>query len=186
MLLGSSRPHRVVQRLAVRRQASVEQQPRRDRRRPAHRGKVALGQLELVGRLGRHRGAIAEDVTQLVRVEEAELVLLVRLPRDAAVDVGLDDERVGLLREIGLVGPLRRVARVQVEVQAREIRVVHLPARRREEPELVANDRPANRSVDVVRLLERVDLRQPARAQIVGEVVGLERRVRRPSRRRSP
>src|SRR4030095_14267458 len=120
---------------------------------------------------------MAENFTELVGVEETELVLLVRLPGDASVDVRLDYERVRLLREVRVVRPFRGIAGVQGGVETGEVGMVDLPSCRCEVPQLVANDRPADRSVDIVRLLERVHLCQAARTQFVREVVSLERGV---------
>ena len=176
-VVGILTPRGVVQVLAVRRQARIEEDLVRQRRRPPDGDHLAAIQRELADGF-RGGGGIADRVVpRLVVVIEAELVLRSGLPGETPADAGLNGEVVRLLAGIGRVGPPGGVARVQVVVQPGEVVLGDLPARRRIEPQAVGLDRPASRPADVVQPLHLVRSAQSAGLQILAVVVALERIV---------
>jgi hypothetical protein len=104
----------------------IEQQLVRHRRRPVHRGQPAGVELEVVHRLGRDVRAVAEHVTRLMVWKKPNLFFGVACQVRPSVDVRLHDLRVGLLAEVGVEVPLRRIAGVLVVVEVREVGRVHL------------------------------------------------------------
>ena len=83
-----------------------------------------------------------------------------------------------LLALVRVVGPFRGIARVLVDKHAGDILLADLVAVRAEEPQLVTDDRAAERRIDVPQLLDRVRCRQPLGLHLRREVVALERAAR--------
>src|SRR4030095_1578023 len=114
---------------------------------------------------------------RLVVEIDADLVFLRRLPREPRVDAVLLEREEAAPAPVLFVGPFRRGAFVLVVVEARDVVVTHLPARRGVEPELVAKQRTAHRRIDVVRAFHLVGIGKPAVLQFVSEVAALPGRV---------
>src|SRR5262245_34509125 len=95
----------------------------------------AVGVVAAVLALRAHLLLVPEDVQLVARRE-------LRREAGAAVVPGLVVER--LAREVGIVGPLRRVAGVLVVVHVRDVSLVALCARGREEPQAIDLERAAH------------------------------------------
>ena len=137
------------------------------------RSRVCVG----LGRRGGVGGeaAVLAFLTHLLFVpEHVHLVARGELRGDARARVlpRLILER--LAAEIGLIGPLGRIARVPVLVHVHDVVRVPLEAQRAEEPESVARDRTAERVVEVVGLDERIRRREPCGLELVGIVAALQ------------
>ena len=164
-------------------EAGFEEQPVRDRRRPA-RGLHALWTelavtVRFRSRQSRRRRAAercraaARPAHGLFIPRERELVPLRGLPRDARRVVLPLAVVEGRLAEIRSVGPLRRVARVGVVVDVQDVAARPLLADAHVVPELVPQDRAADRRVEVVDVVGRIRCPRTPRLQIGGIVVRL-------------
>ena len=164
-------------------ETGFEEQLVRHRRRPA-RGLDALRTVLAVAvrfrsrqrrrRRTAERGrAGARPAHGLFIPRERELVPLRRLPRDPRRVVLPLAVVVGRFGEIRGVGPLRRVARVVVVVDVQGVAARSLLADAHVVPELVLQDRAADRRVEVVDVVRRVGCPGTPRLQIGGVVVRL-------------
>jgi hypothetical protein len=91
----------------------------------------------------------------------------------AQVHALLIDLEDAALRPVRIRQPLGRVAGVLVLIETGHVALVLLPARREVEPQLVAQQRAADRRVVVVGLLHLVRVGQPLGAEIVVDVGAL-------------
>ncbi len=174
---------------------AFEQQPGRHRRCPGdlgHRVRAILDALERFRRGNRPgeglpgTGAALDAVLAdpLVVREEVELVSLRRLPgqpQGAVLPPAVVDghfEWSAVLAIGGEIRPLGVIAGVQVDPHAGDILVVGLVAERAEEPQLVLDDRAAERGVDVPRLRQGLRRRQALGLQLRRQVRALERAAR--------
>ena len=153
----------------------LQQQPVRHRRGPVEQDllllRVDLAQVGL-GRV-RRRDAARAAAVHLVRPREAELVLLVRLPREPQVAGLAGEAGVALPAGIGLVSPDVRVVLVAVVEAPGNVVGRLLEAARHVEPDPVAPDRPAEPGVDVPVGPQLVGRGEARRAELLGEVVAL-------------
>ena len=106
----------------------------------------------------RQRGVRRAEAVAGVVVGATHLVPRRRLPADADLLVRLLLLVPDAAALVGLVGPRVRVVGVLVPVESRDVVGVHVVARRAEEPDLVAQDRAAERRVDVPVRLDLVRL----------------------------
>ena len=162
--------------------ARFEQQLVGERRRVLHlldtlRVEVAetvrLGRGRRRGRAAERRRARALAADRLLIPDKCELVTLRRLPRDARGVVLPGAIRERRLAVVAGPGPGVGVARVQVVVQVQRVLPLALLADAHVEPELVLDDRPAHRHVEVVDVVDRIRRTDAARCQFVVVVVRL-------------
>src|SRR5438552_17396137 len=160
-------------------QARFEQDPIRDRGRPVDCLKM-LGPAPLAVNPGRpcRTDELRTLALMLLREGDPDFVLRINLPGQASL---ADVEKGVVEHALGLVEIERKLARsgkVGVEkLSAHEV-VRNLRAERREEPQLVLLDWPAERRIDVRHRLDSVGSSQAPSLQISGEVVALHRFVR--------
>jgi hypothetical protein len=83
-------------------------------------------------------------------VKEAELVFLSRLPCEADASAWLNDIDSALPAQVGGIGPLARIASVEVVIQSGNVVVAPLTTAGSKEPQPVFQDRTAPRRVEVV------------------------------------
>ena len=181
-ILLTAAPPEVSPELSV----GLEQQARGDRRGPAHLSEIARVVFVRRAPLGRanHRPeAKARTVAALDAVQarvldarpDVDLVARRRLPGQPQRPVfprAVVDRLLALVR---VVGPFRGIARVLVDKHAGDTLPADLVAIRAEEPQLVTDDRAAERRIDVPQLLDRVRCRKPLGLHVRREVVALER-----------
>ncbi len=165
--------------------SDVEQQTIADRRRPGDGPGAQSGELPVLFRLGRDARLGELPRPCLVLVVDVDLVPGRYLPRDTGVHGVVRQRSVGLRAQIGVVGPRIGVAGVEIVPETGDVAPVGLPARAREEPQLVLHQRSADRDIVVVQILEMVGRLEPQVLEVCREVAVLEAGVRRGAEKRS-
>ena len=155
------------------RRPRFEQQPAGARRAPADLIETLRPEVVSGRRLGRGELAAAPHDQCLGVGEDVHLVLVRHLPRQPD---RLAPEPLLTIRRIP--GRIERRPDRGVEEHARDLNLRASEAARSKEPQLVFPDGAADGRVEVVELADVIGRRQPAAAQLVGQVVALQRVVR--------
>src|SRR5687768_2092084 len=124
--------------------ACFEQQLVRQRRRPADLAKIEDGEAIRDRRLRRDGWSAVVPDAPLVVVEDRVLVPLAGAPSQSQVDALLIQREHPTLREVAFGYPLADVAGILVHVKTGDVALVLLPSCRPEEPQPVAQQRPAD------------------------------------------